>query len=409
MTGGRVFGYRNVDVLAGVDAHGRPMRSHVTREIVEAEAAVVRRIFELCAAGLGTKRIARALNEDGEPSPRAQRERLDGWVSSTVRTVLFRELYAGRALWNRTKKRDVWGQVAPSDRASSDWITVDVPEWRIVSAEAWTAAHARISKARQNYLHGTQGQPWGRPITGTAAKYLLTGIARCGACGGGLTVRSRGHGKERAFRYVCATFHYRGKAICSNGLEMRQPDAEATILDFLKTEVLRPAVINRAVQLAIEALTTERAPGATDQRRRALARVEQSRAVRRGDWPGCRRRAGGARGAARAGGGAAEVAGRARGARRHGRQALERRPQSRSALGTGCGTGARCWAARRPTPGSCSNELLTDRLTFTPAVDERGDACFRVRGKFAFGRILAGIVRSQRGTSPAGFEPAFQP
>ena len=56
VTGGRCFGYRNRDVCEGTDAHGRPRRSHVRREIHEAEAAVVRRIFELCAAGTGIRR-----------------------------------------------------------------------------------------------------------------------------------------------------------------------------------------------------------------------------------------------------------------------------------------------------------------------------------------------------------------
>ena len=40
VTGGRLFGYDNVDVL---DAAGR--RSHVERRINEAEAAIIRRIF----------------------------------------------------------------------------------------------------------------------------------------------------------------------------------------------------------------------------------------------------------------------------------------------------------------------------------------------------------------------------
>jgi site-specific DNA recombinase len=75
VTGGRVFGYRNVDVFSGVDAHGRPLRSHVTREIRKDEAAVARRIFELCAGGLGVKRIASSLNVAGLPRPRAQQGR----------------------------------------------------------------------------------------------------------------------------------------------------------------------------------------------------------------------------------------------------------------------------------------------------------------------------------------------
>ncbi len=46
VTGGTVFGYRNVEIL---DSTGR--RSHVDREILEKEADVVRRIFQLCADG----------------------------------------------------------------------------------------------------------------------------------------------------------------------------------------------------------------------------------------------------------------------------------------------------------------------------------------------------------------------
>jgi DNA invertase Pin-like site-specific DNA recombinase len=71
VTGGRVFGYRNVDVFAGVDTHSRPQRLHVTGEIRADEAAVVQRIFELCAAGYGVKRIAARLNEASAPCPRA--------------------------------------------------------------------------------------------------------------------------------------------------------------------------------------------------------------------------------------------------------------------------------------------------------------------------------------------------
>jgi DNA invertase Pin-like site-specific DNA recombinase len=52
VTGGRVFGYDNFDVqVAGAD--GQMRRSHVERRINESEAAVLRRIFELCASGYG--------------------------------------------------------------------------------------------------------------------------------------------------------------------------------------------------------------------------------------------------------------------------------------------------------------------------------------------------------------------
>ncbi len=70
VAGGVVFGYTNREVLsAAADAGGRPRRAHVERVVNTEEAVIVRRIFELCAAGLGVKRIAKALN--AERAPRA--------------------------------------------------------------------------------------------------------------------------------------------------------------------------------------------------------------------------------------------------------------------------------------------------------------------------------------------------
>lgn len=59
VVGGRCFGYRNVDVVTGTDKDGRPIRSHVTREINPDEAAVVRHIFEWYALGDGKTTIAK--------------------------------------------------------------------------------------------------------------------------------------------------------------------------------------------------------------------------------------------------------------------------------------------------------------------------------------------------------------
>ncbi len=65
--GVRVFGYDNIDVA---DADGK--RSHVERQVNEAESAIVRRIFDLCAAGTGYTRIAKPLNVERAPAPRPQ-------------------------------------------------------------------------------------------------------------------------------------------------------------------------------------------------------------------------------------------------------------------------------------------------------------------------------------------------
>ena len=61
VTGGRCFGYTNLRV-----------DGHVERRVNEAEAAVVRRIFELYASGTGLSTVAKRLNEEAAPRPTPQ-------------------------------------------------------------------------------------------------------------------------------------------------------------------------------------------------------------------------------------------------------------------------------------------------------------------------------------------------
>jgi len=69
VAGGKVYGYDNKDVfspLPGPD--GASQRLHVIRVINEAQAEVVRRIFELYASGLGIVKVAKLLNAERVPS-----------------------------------------------------------------------------------------------------------------------------------------------------------------------------------------------------------------------------------------------------------------------------------------------------------------------------------------------------
>ena len=99
VTGGACFGYRNVEIR-GADG----TRSHVMREIEPTEADVIRRIFQLSAAGHGVKAIAKRLNAEGAPSPRAQRGRSQTWAPSSVRAVLYRPVYRGDLVWGQTRE-----------------------------------------------------------------------------------------------------------------------------------------------------------------------------------------------------------------------------------------------------------------------------------------------------------------
>jgi site-specific DNA recombinase len=148
VTGGRVFGYDNVDVLGAGGS-----RSHVMRRINDAEAVVVRRIFELCAAGEGLTRITKTLNEDRVPAPRPQQQRPVGWAGSTVREVLPRPLYRGEIVWNQTRKRDGWGQANRRTRAEGDGCASRRPSFGS-SPKTYGTPHRPVSRNGRSSTSG---------------------------------------------------------------------------------------------------------------------------------------------------------------------------------------------------------------------------------------------------------------
>ena len=163
VVGGRVFGYRNVDVTNGTDQHGRPLRSHVTRVIDETEAPVVVRIFELYASGLGLKAIAKRPTSEGVSHPKPFRRRdglapVVGWSPATVRTILHRELYRGVVVWNKSRKRDDWGQVDQRERPTQDWVRVEVEALRIVPEELWNRVRGRCADTAGRALRFESGR-----------------------------------------------------------------------------------------------------------------------------------------------------------------------------------------------------------------------------------------------------------
>ena len=125
-----------------------PRRSHVERRVNEREAAVVRQIFDLCAAGRGIRTIAKQLNAEGAPCPRPVYGRPKAWAPSSVRAVLYRVRYRGEVEWNRTSKRDDWGLRRTQRRPREQWVCTQMPALRIVSEDLWTAAHDHLAQGR---------------------------------------------------------------------------------------------------------------------------------------------------------------------------------------------------------------------------------------------------------------------
>src|SRR5262245_25160319 len=250
--GGRIFGYRNVDVFAGVDEHGRPLRSHVERQIESAEAAVVVRIFELFASGLGLKAIAKRLTNEQAIHPKPFRRSdglapIMGWSPTTIRAVLCRDLYRGVLVWNRSRKRDDWGQKHQHPRPESDWQRVPVPQLRIVSDELWSRVASRLADTKgKTALNAASGRVPGRPPKHGIAN-LLAGLATCWQSSGALIVETSARKDGRVAEYICASRRKNGS--CENRLRIPIEEMNEAVLQAIEEHALTPPAIESVIRL----------------------------------------------------------------------------------------------------------------------------------------------------------------
>jgi len=93
------------------------------------------------------------------------------------------------------------------------------------------------------------------------ARYLLSGLLKCGCCGGGLSVKDRDHGRVRVH---CST--RRESGACSNNRIFYMDEIEAAVLAGLKQHLKAPQLLREFA----EAYQQERERATADKRRRRI-------------------------------------------------------------------------------------------------------------------------------------------
>lgn len=116
------------------------------------EAPIVREIARRFLAGETLRGITSDLNRRGVPAPQGQKNALDYWVPRRLRLILGTPTYAGL--------RQHRGE--------------------IIGAGSWPAL---IEESDWHRIQGILADPARRTGPGPAARYLLSGIAKCGVCG----------------------------------------------------------------------------------------------------------------------------------------------------------------------------------------------------------------------------------
>jgi DNA invertase Pin-like site-specific DNA recombinase len=240
-TGGRCYGY------ATIQEENPPDPDHPRKRLVieATEAATVRRVFRLFAEGVALKKIAAALNEDGLVAPNDNgrgNKHGRGWGHTTVRAMLSNERYIGRFTWNQSKWVRVPGRKSRRRirRPREEWVTHEFPELAIISREFWNDVQSRFRRRR---AAGT-----GRPAGTSKHPRLVSGLLRCGVCGGSMAIVSC---KQKAgvsyARLGCTTHDSRGAASCPNGLSVSEKKASRMLVDALRDKLDKPELIERFI------------------------------------------------------------------------------------------------------------------------------------------------------------------
>ncbi len=221
-----------------LDADGRPLRTVPRGLKVKASRSehvkllpslpervkIVRRIFALYTGspGLGCRAIAVRLNREGVVSPKGK-----GWGLSSIRAMIQNDAYIGRVVWNRRAmgkfhrisdrrevERDGCGKRRLEWNAREDWLVHENAHEPLIDR----ATYERAQRLMRQRGRGSTGYLTGRA---KGSRYLMSGLMKCGSCGGSMFGHTSWKGKRRkdgsrigTGYYVCSASIMKGKSIC---------------------------------------------------------------------------------------------------------------------------------------------------------------------------------------------------
>ncbi len=246
-------------------------------QVVEAEAEVIRRVFDMCAReGMGGRAIALQLTTEGVPTPNA----VGRWYDRTVTRILGREAYRGTWWYGRVRHVSTEDGMKRYDRPENEWVSIPFPP--IVDGDTWELAQ----RAKRRRLK--------RSSRNTRVFYLLQHLVRCAECGylmGCRATRSEStkHGGkvyhyelERPRRYYrCYGMHTEGLK-CRERPYIRAERLEGLVWGEVKKVLENPHLIFAGIE-AMDARADEvglAAEIAAAERDLRGVQVEEDRAIR---------------------------------------------------------------------------------------------------------------------------------
>ena len=222
-----------------VEKRGVRIKKKLVIDPVESET--IRLIYKLYRLGdgksgpLGVKAVANWLNERGH---RTRRGGLFG--HGAVHTILTNKVYVGQWIFNKRCSKSL------KTKPESEHISVEVP--RLIEQHEFDAVASTL-KARDPRVVAP------RVITGPI---LLTGLAVCATCTGGMTLRT-GTSKSGLVHkyYTCSTCARQGKTACK-GRSIRMNRLDELVTEHLVARLFTPDRLT-AILASVSARRAERA------------------------------------------------------------------------------------------------------------------------------------------------------
>lgn len=220
VTGGVVYGYRNVRTAEGV-----------RHEIDDDQAAVVRELFARRAAGETERSLVLDLNRRGVASPTAGRRGTGSWSPSAVHEILHRARYVGVATWGQRSSTYRGGTRVETERPEVDRVRADCPA--IVDRETWERVRAHDSERRGD-----------APVRRAPGRHLAIGHVVCDVCGGPWATLATRSGKGASVpAYGCAWHRDRGSEVCPVSLRRPAAEVDAAIIATLAAHLEERVVV----------------------------------------------------------------------------------------------------------------------------------------------------------------------
>lgn len=222
------YGFHHVNKL---DESGNPKLNsrgaHIKRlEIDPVTSRVVLRVNEDFDAGKSPHQIAVELTKEGIPTPEGGKmwhpNTIIG-VSRSMSGLLRNPIIVGKVIHGKVKTSydEKTGRVTRRKNDVADRIEHDAPWLRIVPQDIWDRNQERLSRRPPSKLRDRR-----RPT------YLLSGLVRCGMCGGPFN--------QVATNMGCTA--HRMKA-CANARRVRREALEQVVLEGLAQRLSRPSIV----------------------------------------------------------------------------------------------------------------------------------------------------------------------